>query len=53
MLCNSGREELGARPLVLDVTDDASVDSAANTVAHATGGVLDVLINNAGIYRAG
>ncbi len=42
-------EELGARPLVLDVTDDASVDSAAETVAHATGGVLDVLINNAGI----
>src|SRR6478752_5128419 len=42
-------EELGARPLVLDVTDDASVDSAANTVAHATGGLLDVLINNAGI----
>jgi NAD(P)-dependent dehydrogenase (short-subunit alcohol dehydrogenase family) len=42
-------EELGARPLVLDVTDDASVDSAAKTVAHATGGVLNVLINNAGI----
>src|ERR1700747_1273254 len=42
-------EELGARPLVLDVTDDASVDSAAKTVAHATGGVLDVLVNNAGI----
>jgi NAD(P)-dependent dehydrogenase (short-subunit alcohol dehydrogenase family) len=42
-------EELGARPLVLDVTDDASVESAAQTVARATGGVLDVLINNAGI----
>ena len=42
-------QEIGARPLVLDVTDDASVDSAAKTVAHATGGVLDVLINNAGI----
>jgi NAD(P)-dependent dehydrogenase (short-subunit alcohol dehydrogenase family) len=42
-------DELGARPLVLDVTDDASVDKAANTVADATGGVLDVLINNAGV----
>ena len=42
-------EELGARPLVLDVTDDASVDGAAKAVADATGGVLDVLINNAGI----
>jgi NAD(P)-dependent dehydrogenase (short-subunit alcohol dehydrogenase family) len=42
-------EELGARPLVLDVTDDGSVDSAAKTVAEATGGTLDVLINNAGI----
>jgi NAD(P)-dependent dehydrogenase (short-subunit alcohol dehydrogenase family) len=42
-------EELGARPLLLDVTDDASVQAAAETVAEATGGVLDVLINNAGI----
>ena len=40
---------LGARPLVLDVTDDASVDAAVETVAEATGGVLDVLINNAGV----
>jgi NAD(P)-dependent dehydrogenase (short-subunit alcohol dehydrogenase family) len=42
-------EEVRARPLVLDVTDDASVRSAAATLADATGGVLDVLINNAGI----
>jgi NAD(P)-dependent dehydrogenase (short-subunit alcohol dehydrogenase family) len=42
-------EELGVRPLVLDVTDDASVDSSAKAVAHETGGVLDVLINIAGI----
>jgi NAD(P)-dependent dehydrogenase (short-subunit alcohol dehydrogenase family) len=42
-------EELGARHLVLDVTDDASVEAAALTVAEAAGGVLDVLINNAGI----
>jgi NAD(P)-dependent dehydrogenase (short-subunit alcohol dehydrogenase family) len=42
-------DEIGARSLVLDVTDDASVNDAAKTVAQATGGVLDVLINNAGI----
>jgi NAD(P)-dependent dehydrogenase (short-subunit alcohol dehydrogenase family) len=42
-------EEIGARALVLDVTDDASVQAAAQTVAEATGGALDVLINNAGI----
>jgi NAD(P)-dependent dehydrogenase (short-subunit alcohol dehydrogenase family) len=35
--------------LVLDVTDDASVDAASRFVAEATGGALDVLINNAGI----
>jgi NAD(P)-dependent dehydrogenase (short-subunit alcohol dehydrogenase family) len=37
-------EELGARFVQLDVTDDASVATAAQTV-----GALDVLINNAGI----
>jgi NAD(P)-dependent dehydrogenase (short-subunit alcohol dehydrogenase family) len=42
-------EEIGARALVLDVTDDASVQAAAQTVGEATGGVLDVLVNNAGI----
>ncbi|MFG2650713.1 SDR family NAD(P)-dependent oxidoreductase [Streptomyces sp. NPDC048436] len=40
-------ELLGARPVLLDVTDDASVAAAAETVA--AGGGLDVLINNAGI----
>jgi NAD(P)-dependent dehydrogenase (short-subunit alcohol dehydrogenase family) len=37
-------EELGGRFVALDVTDDASVAAAAETV-----GELDVLINNAGI----
>jgi NAD(P)-dependent dehydrogenase (short-subunit alcohol dehydrogenase family) len=37
----------------LDVTDDDSVKAAAKTVADATGGVLDVLINNAGISGGG
>jgi NAD(P)-dependent dehydrogenase (short-subunit alcohol dehydrogenase family) len=40
-------EELGARFVALDVTDDASVSAAAERVA-AEGG-LDVLVNNAGI----
>ena len=40
-------EELGARFVVLDVTDDGSVAAAVETVA-AEGG-LDVLVNNAGI----
>ncbi|GHG88333.1 SDR family NAD(P)-dependent oxidoreductase [Streptomyces lanatus] len=40
-------DELGARFVQLDVTDDASVQAAAKTV-EADGG-LDVLVNNAGI----
>ncbi|MEU7166777.1 SDR family NAD(P)-dependent oxidoreductase [Streptomyces morookaense] len=42
--------ELGAnaRPLVIDVTDDASVDAAAKQVETESGS-LDVLVNNAGI----
>ncbi|MER6539450.1 SDR family oxidoreductase [Streptomyces sp. 900105755] len=40
-------EELGARFVLLDVTDDASVEAAAQRI-EADGG-LDVLVNNAGI----
>jgi NAD(P)-dependent dehydrogenase (short-subunit alcohol dehydrogenase family) len=41
-------EQLGARFVELDVTDDESVRAAAGRVA-AESGVLDVLVNNAGI----
>jgi NAD(P)-dependent dehydrogenase (short-subunit alcohol dehydrogenase family) len=42
--------ELGARLVVLDVTDDASVDAAAKAIEADGGtGALDVLVNNAGI----
>lgn len=39
---------LGARPLLIDVTDDASVTAAAEQV-RAEEGRVDVLVNNAGI----
>ncbi|MFJ2214794.1 SDR family oxidoreductase [Streptomyces sp. NPDC101062] len=37
-----------ARFVQLDVTDQASVDAAAQTIAHEAGG-LDILVNNAGV----
>jgi len=40
-------ERLGARFVLLDVTDDATVDAAVKTI-EADGG-LDILVNNAGI----
>src|SRR5699024_8305194 len=40
-------EDLGARFVRIDVTDEASVNAAAEEIARAGG--LDVLINNAGI----
>ncbi|GAB2701889.1 SDR family oxidoreductase [Kitasatospora kifunensis] len=44
-------EQLGARTVLLDVTDDASVTAAARAI-EADGG-LDVLVNNAGIEARG
>lgn len=43
----------GITPVELDVTKDASVDAAIRQVLGATGGKLDVLVNNAGIASAG
>jgi NAD(P)-dependent dehydrogenase (short-subunit alcohol dehydrogenase family) len=41
-------EEIGGRPLALDVSDPASIEQAAAAVADDPG-ELDVLVNNAGI----
>jgi NAD(P)-dependent dehydrogenase (short-subunit alcohol dehydrogenase family) len=48
-LGQAAADELGARFVQLDVTDEDSVTAAAALVAAANGGRLDVLINNAGI----
>jgi NAD(P)-dependent dehydrogenase (short-subunit alcohol dehydrogenase family) len=48
-LGQAAADELGSHFVQLDVTDADSVAAAAATVAAATGGRLDVLINNAGI----
>jgi NAD(P)-dependent dehydrogenase (short-subunit alcohol dehydrogenase family) len=44
-------EQLGARAVVLDITDDESVQSAAQMIE--AGGGLDVLVNNAAIEERG
>ena len=44
-------DELGARAIQLDITDDASVQAAAKSI-EADGG-LDVLVNNAAIEERG
>jgi NAD(P)-dependent dehydrogenase (short-subunit alcohol dehydrogenase family) len=44
-------ERLGARPLLIDVTSDDSVQAAASLVREQEGH-LDVLVNNAGIAGA-
>ncbi len=48
-------EKLGLSivPVVLDVTNEATIETAAKSVHEACGGALDVLINNAGYGQAG
>ncbi|MGV3549586.1 SDR family oxidoreductase [Rhizobium sp.] len=43
----------GVELIELDVTDDASVDAAFQTLFEKTGGKLDVLVNNAGLMVQG
>jgi NAD(P)-dependent dehydrogenase (short-subunit alcohol dehydrogenase family) len=45
-------EKIGATPLALDVTDDASIDAAVAEVTR-THGKLDVLVNNAAVLLDG
>ena len=51
-LGQAAADELGARFVQLDVTDEDSVTAAVALVGDATGGRLDVLVNNAGIAGA-
>jgi NAD(P)-dependent dehydrogenase (short-subunit alcohol dehydrogenase family) len=48
---NQAAEQLGARSVLLDTTDDASVQAAVKVI-EADGG-LDVLVNNAGVEERG
>ncbi len=40
--------DLGAVPLMMELTDEESIERCVQSVADQTGGVIDVLINNAG-----
>lgn len=48
----AGLEALGCRPLALDVTDEASMQAAVDTVVGEHGAV-GVLVNNAGFSQSG
>jgi len=48
---NRAAEQLGARSVLLDTTDDASVQAAVKVIE--TDGGLDVLVNNAGVEERG
>ena len=45
----SALREKGVETLELDVTDNGSTDLAFKTLYEKTGGILDVLVNNAGL----
>ncbi|HJT47784.1 MAG TPA: SDR family oxidoreductase [Nitrososphaeraceae archaeon] len=47
------KENLPIRIKQLDVTDDASVKNAVQTISSETGGRIDVLVNNAGYVLSG
>jgi 1-acylglycerone phosphate reductase len=43
----AGLPELGIETLILDVTNQQSVEAVRDEVARITGGTLDILVNNA------
>jgi 1-acylglycerone phosphate reductase len=45
-------KDMGMDVVQLDVTNPASVQQAVKTVNEATGGTLDVLINNSGVGKS-
>lgn len=45
--------ELGAEPVVCDVSDLAQVEDAAKRVEKIAGGAPDIIVNNAGIFEIG
>jgi NAD(P)-dependent dehydrogenase (short-subunit alcohol dehydrogenase family) len=49
----SDLQDRGIEVVDLDVTSDASVDTAIGTLLERSGGRLDVVVNNAGIASAG
>jgi NAD(P)-dependent dehydrogenase (short-subunit alcohol dehydrogenase family) len=46
-------QRIDAHPVLIDVTDEASIEAAARRVEGEFGGKLDVLVNNAGIALDG
>ncbi|KAF2970725.1 hypothetical protein GQX73_g2778 [Xylaria multiplex] len=44
-------KDIGIETLVLDVTSKHSIEAAATSIASATGGKLEILINNAGVMH--
>ena len=45
--------ELGAEPVVCDVSDLAQVEEAATRIGKIAGGAPDIIVNNAGIFEIG
>ena len=45
--------ELGAEPVVCDVSDLAQVEDAATRIEKIAGGAPDIIVNNAGIFEIG
>jgi 1-acylglycerone phosphate reductase len=42
-------KDMGIQTIALDVTDPVSLKEAVDIVSQATGGTLDILVNNSGL----